>query len=137
LIFVSAGNGTWFSFLLATIGLLFVCFNINQFARRSASPGSLFTYIVKGLGPRNTHLSVSPVHYDWDNSAGEVLRITAQSVTFEVRFHARKVEIYGTAPLWARLLLTLKKKELLRQEIQSILLDAGFVSGQENRSILR
>src|SRR5277367_2148615 len=51
LIFVSAGNGTWLSFLLATVGLLFVCFSINQFARRSASPGSLYTYIVKGLGP--------------------------------------------------------------------------------------
>ena len=51
LIFVSAGNGTWLSFVLATVGLLFVCFNINQFARRSASPGSLYTYIVKGLGP--------------------------------------------------------------------------------------
>jgi amino acid transporter len=51
LIFVSARNGTWLSFLLATVGLLFVCFNINQFARRSSSPGSLYTYIVKGLGP--------------------------------------------------------------------------------------
>jgi len=51
LIFVSAGNGTWLSFLLATVGLLFVSLNINQFARRSASPGSLYTYIVKGLGP--------------------------------------------------------------------------------------
>src|SRR6476619_713891 len=51
LIFVSAGNGTWLSFVLATIGLLVVSFNINQFARRSASPGSLYTYIVKGLGP--------------------------------------------------------------------------------------
>jgi amino acid transporter len=50
LIFISAGNGTWLSFLLATVGLLFVCFNINQFARRSSSPGSLYTYIVKGLG---------------------------------------------------------------------------------------
>jgi amino acid transporter len=51
LIFISAGNGTWLSFLLATVGLLFVCYNINQFARRSSSPGSLYTYIVKGLGP--------------------------------------------------------------------------------------
>jgi amino acid transporter len=51
LIFVSAGNGTWLSFLLATVGLLLVCYNINQFARRSSSPGSLYTYIVKGLGP--------------------------------------------------------------------------------------
>jgi amino acid transporter len=51
LIFASAHHGTWLSFVIATIGLLFVCFNINQFARRSASPGSLYTYIVKGLGP--------------------------------------------------------------------------------------
>jgi amino acid transporter len=51
LIFVTAGNGTWLSFLLGMIGLLFICSNINQFARRSASPGSLYTYIVKGLGP--------------------------------------------------------------------------------------
>lgn len=47
----AAGNGTWLSFLLAMIGLLFVGVNINQFARRSASPGSLYSYIVKGLGP--------------------------------------------------------------------------------------
>lgn len=51
LIFASAGNGTWLSFVIGMIGLLFVSFNINQFARRSASPGSLYSYIVKGLGP--------------------------------------------------------------------------------------
>ncbi|MBV8887032.1 MAG: APC family permease [Chroococcidiopsidaceae cyanobacterium CP_BM_RX_35] len=51
LIFASAGNGTWLSFLLGMLGILFVSVNINQFARRSASPGSLYSYIVKGLGP--------------------------------------------------------------------------------------
>lgn len=51
LIFASSKNGTWLSFLLGLIGVLFVSININQFARRSASPGSLYTYIVKGLGP--------------------------------------------------------------------------------------
>ena len=50
LIFASSGSGTWLSFLLGMIGLLFVGININQFARRSASPGSLYSYIVKGLG---------------------------------------------------------------------------------------
>jgi amino acid transporter len=50
LIFASAGSGTWLSFLLGMIGLVLVGFNINQFARRSASPGSLYSYIVKGLG---------------------------------------------------------------------------------------
>lgn len=51
LIFALSGNGTWLSFLLGMIGLLFVSININQFASRSASPGSLYTYIAKGLGP--------------------------------------------------------------------------------------
>ena len=31
--------------------MLLVGLNINQFARRSASPGSLYTYIVQGMGP--------------------------------------------------------------------------------------
>lgn len=51
LIFAHAGNGTWLSFALGLVGLMLVGANINQFARRSASPGSLYTYIVKGLGP--------------------------------------------------------------------------------------
>lgn len=51
LIFALSGNGTWLSFLIGLIGLVFVSININQFARRSASPGSLYTYIAKGLGP--------------------------------------------------------------------------------------
>jgi amino acid transporter len=36
--------------LIATVGLVFVGSSINQFARRSASPGSLYAYITKGLG---------------------------------------------------------------------------------------
>ncbi len=51
LIYASAGNATWLSFLLGTIGLVLVALNINQFARRSSSAGSLYSYIVKGLGP--------------------------------------------------------------------------------------
>lgn len=51
LVFASAGGGTWFAYLLATVGLVFVSLNINQFARRSASPGSFYTYIARGLGP--------------------------------------------------------------------------------------
>ena len=41
LIFVSARNGIWLSFLFGTMGLLFVCFNINQFApgKKGAAQG--------------------------------------------------------------------------------------------------
>jgi hypothetical protein len=82
----------------------------------------------------NVHLSDGPVSYEWDKKATEILRITADPVTFEVRFQAHKVEIYGSAPLWARLLLTAKKKELLKQQIQSILSDTGFFAGKKGGS---
>ena len=51
LIFATAGNGTWLSFVIGMLGMVLVGLNINQFARRSASPGSLYTYIVQGMGP--------------------------------------------------------------------------------------
>jgi len=50
LVFASAGNGTWLSYLFATVGLILVGMNINQFAKRSASPGSLYSFVSKGLG---------------------------------------------------------------------------------------
>lgn len=51
LIVALSGNGTWLSFLIGLTGLVLVSISINQFASRSASPGSLYSYIVKGLGP--------------------------------------------------------------------------------------
>src|SRR5580698_6141793 len=57
LVFASAGNGTWMAYLIATIGLMLVGRNINQFAKRSASPGSLYSYIGRGLGANAGFLS--------------------------------------------------------------------------------
>lgn len=51
LIVALSGNGTWLSFVIGLIGLVLVSININQFASRSASLGSLYSYISKGLGP--------------------------------------------------------------------------------------
>jgi amino acid transporter len=51
LVFASAGNATWLVYLIATIGIIFVRRNMNYFASRSASAGSLYTYVAKGLGP--------------------------------------------------------------------------------------
>ncbi len=50
LVYASSGNGTWLAYIIATIGLVFVSININQFASRSASPGSIYSYVAKGLG---------------------------------------------------------------------------------------
>ncbi|HEY8965116.1 MAG TPA: APC family permease, partial [Candidatus Methylacidiphilales bacterium] len=49
-VFAFAGNGTWFTFLLACLGLLCVSFHIRYFAKRTATPGSLYAYVAQTLG---------------------------------------------------------------------------------------
>ncbi|NTU57302.1 MAG: APC family permease [Chlorobiaceae bacterium] len=50
LVFAVSGGGTWLAYLIATLSILLVSSSINQFARRSASPGSFYSYTVEGLG---------------------------------------------------------------------------------------
>jgi len=50
LVFASAGEGTWLAYLIATVGLVLVGTNVNQFTRRSATPGSLYAFVTRGLG---------------------------------------------------------------------------------------
>jgi amino acid transporter len=51
LVFAISGASTWLAYLIATVAVLLVASSINQFARRSASPGSFYSYIITGLGP--------------------------------------------------------------------------------------
>lgn len=46
-----AGNGTWLAYLLATGAIFLVALCVSQFARYSASPGSLYTYAAPNLPP--------------------------------------------------------------------------------------
>lgn len=57
IVFSFAGNGTWLSYLLATLGMLFTAQCINEFASRSACPGSLYTFVGSGLGERAGNLT--------------------------------------------------------------------------------
>ena len=52
LVFGLAGQGCAMAFLISTVGILLVALNVNQFARISASPGSLYTYITNHMHPR-------------------------------------------------------------------------------------
>lgn len=49
LVFATAGNGTWLVYILATAAMTLIGVLIGCFARRSASPGSLYTYVSKSL----------------------------------------------------------------------------------------
>ena len=51
LAFSNAGEGTWLAYAFGTVMLLFVVLCLNQFAKRSAAPGAMYTYTARGLGP--------------------------------------------------------------------------------------
>jgi amino acid transporter len=57
LAFSNAGEGTWLAYLFGTVMLLFVVLCLNQFAKRSAAPGAMYTYTARGLGPATGVLS--------------------------------------------------------------------------------
>ena len=89
LVFALAGQGVAIAFLISTIGILLVALNINQFARVSASPGSLYTYITDHMHPR------------WGVLAGWALLIaylgTAASVSAAVTNYANVIsrDVFG------------------------------------------
>ncbi len=51
MIFGMAGNATWLTFVIATGIVLLVAYHINQFTRHSKSPGAMYTFVGRGLGP--------------------------------------------------------------------------------------
>lgn len=51
LVFALAGKGTWLVYLVATVAMTLIGVLIGVFARRSASPGSLYRYVSSSLPP--------------------------------------------------------------------------------------
>jgi amino acid transporter len=49
-VYLIAGQGTMWSYILATVVAVLVGYSIAQFARRTAAAGSLYTYTASGLG---------------------------------------------------------------------------------------
>ncbi len=57
LMYSSAGNASWLAYAFGTVMLLFVALNLNQFAKRSTSAGSMYGYTVMGLGTTAGNIS--------------------------------------------------------------------------------
>jgi amino acid transporter len=57
LMYSSAGNASWIAYAFGTVMLLFVALNLNQFAKRSSSAGSMYGYTVMGLGTTAGNIS--------------------------------------------------------------------------------
>jgi amino acid transporter len=48
--FSNAANGSWMAYAFATVMLLFVAMNLNEFAKRQTTSGSMYAYVTRGLG---------------------------------------------------------------------------------------
>ncbi len=83
LVFGLAGQGCAIAFIISTISILLVALNVNQFARVSSSPGSLYTYITDHM------------HHRWGVLAGWALLIayvgTAAAVSAGVTNYANVI----------------------------------------------
>lgn len=55
LVFSSAGNGTWVSFVVAIVVLLCIGYCAAQFGRRINSAGSFYVWVSRALGPAYGH----------------------------------------------------------------------------------
>jgi hypothetical protein len=76
----------------------------------------------------NAQLFDRAVEYKWLKRGDEkFLRILVDPVTIEIVFYDDRVELYGAAPTWARLLLTNARKLELTDRIKGVLVGAGFL----------
>lgn len=56
----------------------------------------------------------------------EFLQVTIDPVVLELTFQQHRVELFGTAPAWAKLLFTKGRREQLTQTTETVLNEAGF-----------
>jgi hypothetical protein len=80
---------------------------------------------------QNAHLSPKPVSYRWDEDDRQLLLIEAEPLLIEVKFQEKNVELFATAPLWARLLFTKPRKAELKEQIEAVLQKAKFVTAKK------
>jgi amino acid transporter len=55
LVFLNAGNGSWFAFVIAVITMVMVGYCAAQFAKRINSAGSFYVWITRAFGPGAGH----------------------------------------------------------------------------------
>ena len=105
LVFATAGNGTWLAYLFATIAIALVAGNLNQFTKRSASPGSLYAYVAKGLGSNVGVIAGWALILAYILTASAVLCgfVNYANVLFEyagIRLPSLLIAIVGAAGAW-------------------------------------
>lgn len=77
---------------------------------------------------KNASLAPKDFEYGWDETNEDLLHIVIDPVEIEIEFQPDKVELFATAPLWARVAFTEKKKLELKSLVESVLVDAKLIT---------
>ncbi|MCE0496692.1 MAG: hypothetical protein LV481_01920 [Methylacidiphilales bacterium] len=75
---------------------------------------------------KNAPRSKWPTSHEWDRGNDHLLHVTTHPVKWEVWFAPHRVTIFGSAPFWAKMLFSNKKRALLRESFLHILQQTGF-----------
>jgi hypothetical protein len=71
-----------------------------------------------------------PVSHEWDES-GTVLALASDPVRWEFVFHPKRVEAFGSAPFWVKMLFTEKRRKTVDQVVAQMLEETGFMASGE------
>jgi len=92
-----AGVGSWFAYLIATVGMMFVAANIGALARRHPQSGSYFIYVGRTFGPFAGAMS------GWSMIAAYLFTAVAATLAFTI-FFGNVLQSIGlgalTPPAW-------------------------------------
>jgi hypothetical protein len=66
------------------------------------------------------------ISHGWDES-GTVLTLASEPVEWQFVFHPNRVESFGSAPFWVKMLFTEKRRRTVDQVIMQMLDEAGFI----------
>jgi len=68
-----------------------------------------------------------PVSAEWDES-GTVLHLASDPVEWQFVFHPTRVEAFGSAPFWIKMLFTEKRRKTVDQVVIQMLEETGFMA---------
>jgi amino acid transporter len=128
LMYASAGNASWLAYAFGSLMLLAVALNIREFASRSSSSGSLYTFAQSAFGVRGSLLCGWSLL--WAYALVGVAGITGFAVFTNALLGAADVHVPAIVPLVACLAVSfaLGYRDIRLSTITLLLLEAGSVS---------
>ena len=128
LMYASAGNASWLAYAFGSLMLLAVALNIREFASRSSSSGSIYTFAERAFGVRGSLLCGWSLL--WAYALVGVAGITGFAVFANALLGAAGVHVPSFVPLAFCLAISfaLAFRDIRLSTITLLLLEAGSVS---------